>query len=75
MITPTGRTGRLSKPVAVRGICWEFPAGTKADEVTGIDNTGPCWLIDASNVTGSAARHDLHHRYPTTFIDNVEIDP
>ena len=75
MITPTGRTGHLSKPVAVRGICWEFPAGTKADEVTGIDNTRPCWLISTKDVTSRVARDDLRYRYPTTSIENVEIDP
>lgn len=70
----TGRTGKLKQATFIQGICWEFPAGTICKEATGIDNVGPCWLLDETNVTGPAAKHDLIYRFPTVGIDAVEVD-
>lgn len=71
----TGRTGRLKKDTQLADILHTWPAGSYADEVTGISNTGPTWLLrEKGQELTSLAKHDLSIRFPTVEQDAVDVE-
>ena len=72
----TGRTGRLKEDAKLCNIAHLWPAGTIADEVAELSNSGLTWLLRTQGQNlGPLAKADLRIRYPTISEHRLEIDP